>query len=101
MNVGVSEQGAIEVDAEFRTSEPSIFALGDVTGGIELTPVALAEGMAFARRNFGEPGAAVDYDFIPYCSVLSADRLVPLASPKKRRAPDLGTSACSNPASDP
>ncbi len=63
--VVVSEHGAIEVDAQYRTSEPSIFALGDVTGGIELTPVALAEGMAFARRNFGGLEQNVDYDFIP------------------------------------
>ena len=63
--VKVSEQGTIEVDAQYRTHEPSIFALGDVTGGIELTPVALAEGMAFARRNFGGLEQQVDYDFIP------------------------------------
>lgn len=63
--VVVSEHGAIEVDAQYRTSAPSIFALGDVTGGIELTPVALAEGMAFARRNFGGLEQNVDYDFIP------------------------------------
>jgi glutathione reductase (NADPH) len=36
-----------------------------VTGGIELTPVALAQGMAFARRNFGGLDQQVDYDFIP------------------------------------
>ena len=44
---------------------PSILALGDVTGGPELTPVALAEGMAFARHEFGDPKTPVDYDFIP------------------------------------
>ncbi len=65
VRVEVSERGAIQVDAEYRTTEPSIFALGDVTGGIELTPVALAEGMAFARRNFGGLERSVDYDFIP------------------------------------
>lgn len=65
VRVGVNEHGAIEVDANYRTSEPSIFALGDVTGGLELTPVALAEGMAFARRNFGSLEQNVDYDFIP------------------------------------
>ncbi len=42
VNIRLSQQGAIEVDEEFCTSEPTIFALGDVTGGIELTPVALA-----------------------------------------------------------
>jgi len=64
VDVVVSAQGAIEVDTHYRTREPSIFALGDVTGGIELTPVALAEGMAFARRNFGGLEQQVDYDFI-------------------------------------
>jgi glutathione reductase (NADPH) len=65
VNVIVNGYGAIEVDENYRTSEPSVFALGDVTGGLELTPVALAEGMAFARRNFGDLKMPVDYDFIP------------------------------------
>ena len=65
VEVAISEFGTIIVDEEFRTSEPNIFALGDVTGGMELTPVALAEGMAFARRQFGGAEYAVDYDFIP------------------------------------
>jgi glutathione reductase (NADPH) len=65
VNVNVNEHGAIDVDENYCTSEPSIFALGDVTGGLELTPVALAEGMAFARRNFGGLEKQVEYDFIP------------------------------------
>ena len=63
--VRLSEFGTIEVDDHYRTAEPSIYALGDVTGGMELTPVALAEGMAFARRQFGAMDQQVDYDFIP------------------------------------
>ena len=65
VNVDLTEFGTIAVDEHFRTSESSIFAVGDVIGGMELTPVALAEGMAFARRQFGAPGQEVDYDFIP------------------------------------
>lgn len=65
VKVKVSDDGTVDVDDHFCTSEPSIFALGDVTGGIELTPVALAEAMAFARRQFGGQESAVDYDFIP------------------------------------
>ncbi|MBK7355648.1 glutathione-disulfide reductase [Propionivibrio sp.] len=65
VNVKIDDAGTIVVDDEYRTSEPSIFALGDVTGGIELTPVALAEGMSFARRQFGGLENAVDYEFIP------------------------------------
>ena len=65
VQVEVNEFGSVVGDGEFRISEPSIFALGNVTGGMELTPVALAEGMAFARRQFGGLEYAVDYDFIP------------------------------------
>jgi NADPH-glutathione reductase (EC 1.8.1.7) len=65
VNVALNDDGTIKVDDQFRTSEPSIFALGDVTGGMELTPVALAEGMSFARRQFGGLDNTLDYDFIP------------------------------------
>jgi len=66
-NVGVEldDKGYIKVDDEFRTSEPSVFAVGDIIGGMELTPVALAEGMAFARKQFGPEQKEVEYDFIP------------------------------------
>jgi glutathione reductase (NADPH) len=63
--VKLTEFGTVAIDEHYRTDEPSIFALGDVIGGMELTPVALAEGMAFARRQFGELENDVDYDFIP------------------------------------
>lgn len=65
VNVALNDNSTIAVDDEFRTSEPSIFALGDVIGGMELTPVALAEGMAFARRQFKPLDSPVEYDFIP------------------------------------
>lgn len=67
-NTGVEldERGFIKVDDEYRTTEPSILALGDVIGRVQLTPVALAEGMAVARRLF-RPAEyqPVDYDNIP------------------------------------
>ena len=64
-NVSLTQEGTIKVDEEFCTSVSSIFALGDVIGGLELTPVALAQGMAFARRQFGKLEHQVDYEFIP------------------------------------
>ena len=63
--VALNERGEIVVDEDYRTADPSVFALGDVTGGMELTPVALAEGMSFARRQFGSLEQQVEYDFIP------------------------------------
>ena len=64
--VSLDEKGFIKVDNEYRTTEPSILALGDVIGRVQLTPVALAEGMAVARRLFRpEEYRPVDYKMIP------------------------------------
>lgn len=64
--VKLNDQGYIAVDELFQTAEPSILALGDVIGRVPLTPVALAEGMAIARRLFRpEEYRPVDYDLIP------------------------------------
>ncbi|MCQ4289437.1 glutathione-disulfide reductase [Pseudomonas stutzeri] len=52
VDVALDERGFIAVDEQFRTSTPSILAIGDVIGRIQLTPVALAEGMAVARQLF-------------------------------------------------
>lgn len=63
--VAMNEDGTIEVDEHFRSSVPSILALGDVTEGPELTPVALAEGMAIAKTLFADTPTTVDYDLVP------------------------------------
>ncbi|EIK52410.1 glutathione reductase [Stutzerimonas stutzeri TS44] len=66
LEVALDERGFIAVDDEFRTSIPSILAIGDVIGRVQLTPVALAEGMAVARRLFKpEDYRPVDYACIP------------------------------------
>jgi glutathione reductase (NADPH) len=65
VSVNLADDGTIAVDEFFQTSQASIFALGDVIGGMELTPVALAEGMSFARRQFNRLDKDVEYDFIP------------------------------------
>jgi len=61
--------GAIEVDADYRTSVPSIYAVGDVTARVQLTPVALAEAMVVVDALFGPPAGknprGISYDFIP------------------------------------
>ena len=64
-----AEDGTIAVDAHFATSVPGIYALGDVVGRMELTPVALAEAMALVDHLYGPlPGKAartMDYSNIP------------------------------------
>ncbi len=51
--VTLAATGAVKVDAQSRSSVPSIFAVGDVTDRINLTPVAIREGHAFADSEFG------------------------------------------------
>ena len=63
--VDVGEKGEIKVDADNRTNVPSIFAVGDVTNRVQLTPVAIREGQAFADTFFGKKPHQVDYDCIP------------------------------------
>ncbi|WP_101760441.1 glutathione-disulfide reductase [Oceanicoccus sp. KOV_DT_Chl] len=64
VNVALNDDGTIKVNDEFQTSEASIYALGDITGGMELTPVALAEGMALAKTLYNNEPTQVDYDTI-------------------------------------
>ena len=63
--VQTRENGAVMVDAQSRSNVPSIYAVGDVTDRINLTPVAIREGHAFADSVFGGAKTAVDYDFVP------------------------------------
>lgn len=63
--VALTAKGAVTVDDHFKTSVDSIYALGDVIDRVQLTPVALAEGMAVAHTLFGGKPTTVDYANIP------------------------------------
>lgn len=60
-----NSQGAIPVDNHFRTSEPSIYALGDVIDRVQLTPVAIQEAMVLLDHLYGEGQLEMDYSNIP------------------------------------
>lgn len=61
LGVDLSATGAVKVNSNYQSSVPSIFAIGDVTDRIRLTPVALAEGMAVADFLFGTQKRSVSY----------------------------------------
>jgi glutathione reductase (NADPH) len=63
--VELGEKGQIKVDADNRSNVPSIFGVGDVTDRIQLTPVAIREGQAFADTFFGNRPHQVDYNCVP------------------------------------
>ena len=66
LGIAIGERGEIKVDSAGRTNVASIFAIGDVTDRIQLTPVAIREGQAFADTQFGDkPPFEVDYDCVP------------------------------------
>ena len=66
VGVAVGERGEVKVDKNSRTNIPSIFAVGDVTDRIQLTPVAIREGHAFADSEFGNKPWTVDHDCVPH-----------------------------------
>lgn len=63
--VKLDNRGYVSANEHFQTDEPSIFALGDMTGGPQLTPVAIEQAMAFAQTQFGDDKKVMDYAFIP------------------------------------
>jgi glutathione reductase (NADPH) len=65
IGVEQSENGAVKVNADNQSNIPSIFAVGDVTDRIQLTPVAIREGQAFADTYFGNKPTQVDYANVP------------------------------------
>ena len=65
VGVKLGETGGIAVDAYSKTTVANIYAVGDVTNRINLTPVAIREGHAFADTVFGGKPAAVDHTNVP------------------------------------
>jgi len=63
--VELNGRGAVAVDEDNRSTCPSIFAIGDVTDRIQLTPVAIREGQAFADTFYGNKPTRVDYACVP------------------------------------
>ena len=63
--VDLDSSGGVRVDERYRTTAPHIRAIGDVIGGLQLTPVAIAEGMCIAYNLFGGEDREVDYEEIP------------------------------------
>jgi glutathione reductase (NADPH) len=63
--VEIAKNGGVAVDEYSRTSAPNIYAVGDVTNRINLTPVAIREGHAFADTVFGNKPTIVDHANVP------------------------------------
>jgi glutathione reductase (NADPH) len=65
LDINIHEHGGIEVDDYSRTSTPNVYAVGDVTNRVNLTPVAIREGHAFADTVYGGKPTPVDHINVP------------------------------------
>jgi glutathione reductase (NADPH) len=65
LNIKIHERGGIEVDEYSRTATPNVYAVGDVTNRVNLTPVAIREGHAFADTVYGGKPTPVDHSKVP------------------------------------
>lgn len=63
--IALGARGEIPVDDTGKTTCDSIYAVGDVTDRVQLTPIAIREGQAFADRIFGAKETTISYDCIP------------------------------------
>ena len=63
--VALDENGAVVVDDQYRSSVPSVLAVGDVSTRLPLTPVALAEAMVVVDRLFAQGRRSMDYEYVP------------------------------------
>ncbi len=65
VGVELGKDGSVKVTDDSRTNIPSIYAVGDVTNRVQLTPIAIREGHAFADSVFGNNPRTVNYECIP------------------------------------
>jgi glutathione reductase (NADPH) len=81
--VALEPTGAVKVDEFSCSTAPSVYAVGDVTNRVNLTPVAIREGQAFADTVFGGRPTAVDHALIP-TAVFSTPELGTVGLPEAR-----------------
>jgi glutathione reductase (NADPH) len=88
--VEIDDKGAIKVDEDNRTNIASIYAVGDVTNRVQLTPVAIREGQAFADSVFGGKPHRVDYVNIP-SAVFSSPPMAGVGLTERQAKEQYGT----------
>ena len=87
--VKLDDNGSVMVDAEYTTNQPHIFAIGDVSNKMNLTPVALAEGHHLADRLFGR-GKPRDWSFDPIPTAVFSNPSLATVGPTEEEAAARG-----------
>ena len=94
VGVKLAEHGGISVDKFGQTSVPHMYAIGDVTNGINLTPVAIRDGHAFADTVFGGKPTPIDHINVPTAVFRRGIGAMAAEMEARRRWPGESTRRC-------
>ena len=93
VGVETDERGAVVVDDQFRTTEPDVYAAGDVLGEPYLETVAAKEGNHAVRNAFGDEGKTIDYHAVPEV-VYTSPEVAAVGTTELEYMDEHGTCAC-------
>ena len=93
VGVETNDDGTIHVDEHFQTTNPDVYAAGDVIGEPELETVAAKEGNHAVENAFGSEGATIDYDAVP-AVVFTSPEVAAVGTTELEYMDDHGTCTC-------
>nr|WP_241432799.1 mercury(II) reductase [Natrinema pellirubrum] len=93
VGVGTESDGAIRVDEHFQTTNPDIYAAGDVIGEPELETVAAKEGNHAVKNAFGDESVDIDYDAVP-AVVFTSPEVAAVGTTEREYMDEHGTCSC-------
>ena len=93
VSVETESDGAIRVDEHFQTTNPDVYAAGDVIGEPELETVAAKEGNHAVKNVFGNEGVSIDYDTVP-AVVFTSPEVAAVGTTEREYMDEHGTCSC-------
>ena len=93
VGVETNDEGTVQVDEYFRTTNPDVYAAGDVIGEPELEAVAAKEGNHAVKNAFGEEGVTIDYDAVP-AVVFTSPEVASVGTTEREYVDEHGTCSC-------
>ncbi|MDZ7745836.1 MAG: mercury(II) reductase [Halobacteriales archaeon] len=93
VGVETNDDGTIRVDEHFQTTNPDVYAAGDVIGEPELETVAAKEGNHAVKNAFGEEGVTIDYDAVP-AVVFTSPEVAAVGTTELEYMDEHGTCSC-------
>jgi mercuric reductase len=93
VGVETADDGSVRVDERFRTTNPDVYAAGDVIGEPELETVAAKEGNHAVRNAFEDEGVSIDYDAVP-AVVFTSPEVATVGTTEHEYMNEHGTCSC-------